>query len=166
MDTFQRSMDAILEVVQQQNDNRNGDDNCDNSARGSQSNDEEFVEVCDDSARAHTPQAADGRTSEGMEGRSFAGIKYQHNEVNFFSGLNVGSEVSAKMKEKIWNHQYVEFAGLLSSHSADNEYAVIIGGNSNQPVLNLHPKPKKELMHSMYSLLYMSKSTETNYTNF
>ena len=62
--------------------------------------------------------------------------------------VNLGSRVSAKIKAKIWENEYIDFGALLSVASPREKFALSMvsrGGAVNQPQLTLEPyhTPKK-----------------------
>ena len=63
-------------------------------------------------------------------------------------GMNLGARVSAKIKAKIWAHEYIDFGALLSVAPPREKYSLSMtstAGASGQPQLTLEPShtPKK-----------------------
>ena len=57
-------------------------------------------------------------------------------------GINLGARVSAKLKAKIWAHEYVDFGALLTVSPPREKYALSMSstaGNSGKPELTFEP---------------------------
>ena len=81
-------------------------------------------------------------------------------------GLQVGQAVHLKLKQKIWNQQYVDFALLLNPYSKPSSYSISLNseGFSNKPSLEFTSRSKRFLSEfewnqawDNYMAIYLAK---------
>ena len=68
----------------------------------------------------------------------------QHTQITHTSGLRAGDNVNEKIKEKIWDHKYLDFYTLLYPDT-DSNYTFSINNQTNFPAIELQPKKKRAL---------------------
>ena len=91
----------------------------------------------------------DGETAsitQGMQGAnlqlSSVGGEERPQPIFTSIGINLGARVSAKLKAKIWAHEYVDFGALLTVAPPREKYALSMSsnaGNSGKPELTFEP---------------------------
>ena len=67
-----------------------------------------------------------------------------HTSIDFSSGLKAGDNLPEKIKQKIWDHKFIDFYFLIYPES-DQSYNFSLNSNSDNPSLDLVPKKKRNL---------------------
>lgn len=104
----------------------------------------------DDLARAS--RRGDFETGKFLDNNEFINI-VKERPVQFTAGVPLGALVPLNIKEKIWEHKFVEFSLLLDPVS-EGDYTVGLSQTHGKPTINLTPKNKKVLFENQWNTAF------------